>query len=274
MRYYLYRLKAYRSRSVEVPEARRDFFARLIEKKPSKELRKGYLWHVGNVKRVSSDCLYFAVGRTTKSTLDKYDEGAGDFVTSSDKESPYTHVIVDEENSVIAIAERNKLAGSSRVVANSLVKLLNDDSDSIKYKIRFEIAELYDPQGFIRGIKDAYEVVSFSMGFTEPNPFDVEKDFHEPMERLLFASGGKSGATKIKGPDLDKEVLAELAKSVASTGDEASASIRPAEGLRPVTYRLREGGELVSVNGPSGTENIQIVGILETIKSVYNRIRG
>jgi len=56
-----------------------DLFLLAIQEKPSAELRNGSIWHIGNVRMFSEDSGYFAVGRTTKSTIEKFDGGACDF---------------------------------------------------------------------------------------------------------------------------------------------------------------------------------------------------
>ena len=109
------------------------------------------------------------------------------------------------------------------------------------------------------------------MEFGEPNPFDVEKDFHAPMEALLSETEGKKGSTTLKGKDLKREPLEELTRSVASVGNDASAKMRIKAGEKLITKHLRGDPASVSVN----VDNIhtKVAEVLVKLKDAYLRIR-
>ena len=109
------------------------------------------------------------------------------------------------------------------------------------------------------------------MEFGEPNPFDVEKDFHKPMESLLAVTGGEKGATKVSGDDLDRDTLEELSRSVASVGHEASARIRKSQGERPVTKHLK--GDPASFLVEEFGVPEQAAEIFVKLRDTYRRIR-
>ena len=48
-----------------------ELFLESLKAKPSGELRKGYIWHIGNIQYFSETTGYFAVGRTTNTTIDQ-----------------------------------------------------------------------------------------------------------------------------------------------------------------------------------------------------------
>nr|WP_313404105.1 hypothetical protein [Pseudomonas sp.] len=271
MYFYLYRLKAYRGKIFSYPGTRSQFFNDLINHKPSSELRKGYKWHIGNISRFSEDGVIFAIGRTTKFSVEKYDEESGNFIQGKNDESPFTYVIHDEKNGVLAVGSKARLSPTTKGIANSLQKLLNEHIFTRSNNVRFEIAEIVDPEGFIKSLKSAYEVVGFKMHFTEPNPFDVEEDFHKPMEKLLEKAGASQGVTQISGCNLDKEVLEDLTRSVASTGNTVSARVREEEGLRPKNKMLN--GSAVSVKAIGALTQDTLVGLLDKVRSAYDNIR-
>lgn len=239
--FYLYRLKAIRPSQrqlFEIDLTRREFVKNLLESRPTRENRKDYLWHIGNVKEVDEDMLLFAAGRTTKLSREKYDEQSGDFLEVDDEESPFTYVFFDLKLSVLAIAPKPKLAPTTKGIARNIEKLLNTASYNEEYGVTIEIDELKDPDNFIDQLHQAFAVVSFKMEFGEPNPFDVEKDYHKPMEELLKETGGAKGVTQVVGEDLERDPLEALARSVASVGNEASARIRHSSSDRPVTKHM------------------------------------
>ena len=242
--FFLFRLKAIRGNQsplFSTGTSRRDFVEKLLHQKPSHEIRSGYIWHIGNLREVGEDGVLFAVGRTTIASKEKWDEDTGDFLEVYDEESPFTYVIYDKKLSVLAITPKSKLAPTTKGIARNFAKLLNSHPYTRDNEIRIEIIEIPDPENFIKQIHDAYAVVGFQMEFGEPNPFDVEKDFHKPMESLLEATRGDKGATKVEGDDLDRVTLEILSRSVASVGNEASARIRKAAGDRPITKHLKGG---------------------------------
>jgi hypothetical protein len=73
-------------------------FLLAIEEKPSAELREGYRWHIGNVRLFSENTGYFAIGRTTKSSIEKFDPTSGNFLDEELETSPYTHCVFNAEN--------------------------------------------------------------------------------------------------------------------------------------------------------------------------------
>lgn len=274
--FFLFRLKAIRSSQNSLfgeNKSRREFIEELLQKKPSLEVHKGYIWHIGNISEIGDDGLLFAAGKKTISGKEKYDEKSGDFLEIYDEESPLTYVIYDKKLSVLAITPKLKLAANPRSIVRNIEKILNFDSYTKNNDVRIEIEEILDPDDFIRQLHEAYAVVSFQMEFGESNPFDVEKDFHRPMESLLDAAGGDKGVTKIEGEDLNRDTLEELSRSVASTGNEASARIRGKAGERPVTKHLK--GDPASFQAENYEAPIleQAKQILDMLRATYHRIR-
>src|SRR5437660_12220331 len=68
-------------------------FVRALKEQPFASHRKGHLWHIGNVRLFTERTGYFACGRTTKSTVEKFDEASGDFLEEELKTSPDTHCV-------------------------------------------------------------------------------------------------------------------------------------------------------------------------------------
>ena len=264
---YLYRLKATRlEQSPLFAEnvSKKEFIFKLLASKPSEELRSGYIWHIGNVAEVSDEGLAFAVGRTTIASQEKYNEDTGDFIEIDDEESPFTFAFYDQKLGVLGLSPKYKLAPTTKGIARNLEKLLNASPYSRDNGVRIEVGEISDPETFIQQIHEAYAVVGFKMEFGEPNPFDVEKDFHAPMEALLSETGGEKGATTLQGEDLEREPLELLTRSVASVGSNASARIRKEAGDRPVTKHLK---------GDPASVLVEEVGIPEKAAEVVVKLR-
>ena len=274
--FFLFRLKVLRSSQNSLfgeGITRSEFIEKLLQKKPSLEVHKGYIWHIGNISEIGDEGLIFAAGKTTISGKEKYDAKSGDFLEIYDEESPFTYAIYDKKLGVLAITPKQKLAPNPRSIVRNIEKIMNFDFYTKDNEVRIDIEEIPDPDDFIRQLHEAYAVVSFQMEFGEPNPFDVENDFHKPMENLLDAAGGNKGTTKIEGEDLNRDTLEELSRSVASVGNEASARIRWKEGERPVTKHLKGDQASFQVENSEAPISEQAKQILDKLRATYHRIR-
>jgi hypothetical protein len=242
-----------------------------LRKKPAGELRIGYTWHVGNISDLDESGMYFALGRTTRSTVEMYDPTSGNFVEAEFETAPYTHVICDTSLEVCGIARKSRLAQTAAGIARQLQNLLNaSTSESTRW--RFEVSAISDPEEFIAQLRAAYVVTRFGLTFTLPNPFDVNKDFQEPMERLLRDADGQRGKTLLNGKDLDTDVLEELARSAAATGNDAEATIKRTANSKPARRRLA--GDVASITEKDIGSDSDRKGILDEIRGLYARIRG
>ena len=242
-----------------------------VMSRPSIELRAGYTWHLGNVAEVGDSGLYFAFGRTTSSIVEMWDEGMGEFVEVEFETAPYTHVVLDLQHQVAAIAAKSKLAPTPKSIANYLRKVLAESGHAKAAGIEFEVSALSDPRDFIFHLQTAYAVRSFTMSFSRPNPIDTEELFHKPMERLLQEARGVTGETKLEGEDLDRSALEALTRSVAASGDGAKARVQVAEGTKPELKRLTDDAITITEEELDSKEQFQA--LLARIAEIYTDIR-
>lgn len=241
--FYLYRTKFFLPRQTNIfgdnELKRENILQNILKEKPSIELREGHNWHIGNVHRIDDAGGYFAVGRTTKSILAKYDKQSGNFVEEQLETSPYTHVIFDRAIGFLAIAKKTKLALTATGIASKLSKLFRASDFIIHNKIDVSLDPISDPYDFIDAVKTAYSIRSFEVTFTKSNPFDADEYFQKPMEKYLDAARGEKGKTAISGRDLDSDTLTRVTQSVAATGNDAKASLKVSQSAHYSTKRLR-----------------------------------
>ncbi|MFM0157745.1 hypothetical protein [Paraburkholderia sediminicola] len=247
----------------------RELFLSALNERPSAELRKGYTWHIGNIHYFSDDSGYFAVGRTTNSTIEKFDEETGNFVEEELTASPYTHCVFDAKIGILGIAKKSILAESSKGIAHRVEQLLSTSRSIIENDVTVEIPPIPDPEGFLRAISSAYKVSRFSATFHGPNPFDADEHFQKPLSVYLQAAGGEKGKTQIQGEDLKRDVLAEVTRSTAATGNEASARILKSKNQKPITINLR--GDPIKRRYDENKHHPDAV--LNDLTETYNRIR-
>lgn len=269
--FHLYRLKVERDRVVpllaersalEIPPA---MIVRAVSENPMVETRVGTTWRIGNVSH-SDDGLEFAFGRITKSIVGKYDAVDSRFVESAEDQAPYTQIIFDSKFQVCAIATNSKIATKNKYIAKNFVKALNKSTTAQSIHINFVIDEILDPKKFIDDINEADVIRSFSITFGRPNPWDVEHDFVKPSEKVVEKSGATSAKTEIKGKSLDKDVIKTLARTAASVGKPASASIRKKNERRFVRRYLR--------GNPAEIQFLSIANIRSVIIQIQKRYQN
>ncbi len=236
---------------------------------PSFEFRKGKVWQIGNVTAVDEHGIYFRVGRTSKSTLEIYRDG--NFVDQQFDAAPYTHVLLDMQLELCAIARKTKLSPKPKGIAAQLSRVLSQSTKAKEYGARFEIVEINDPHDFVTHIRSAYTIFRFWITFSLPNIFDTD-DFIKPMERLLKETSGESGKTELRGDGLNPENLEALTRSAASTGDDAGALLQPERDQKKVRKVLR--GNPVTITQEELSNLDQMMSLLKQMRELYEQIRG
>lgn len=275
MRIQLFRVKVYppmQSSLFEGPFAPQLVLAETLRAKPKVELRRGYTWHVGNVEALDQCGLYFALGRTTKSTLAQFDESSGDFVESEFSVAPYTHIICDTAIELLGVVPKAELAPTAAGIARQLQRLLNESSQN-QIGAQFQIDPINDPNEFIEQLRSAHAVRRFAITFNPPNPFDVNEQFHRPLERFLKQARGKKGKAAITGQDLDVEILEDLARSAAASGNDAEATLVKSHRSRPVRRRLKGDVATEAVDEELADEKSRVT-VLSRMRAFYADIRG
>ena len=247
----------------------RDLLLQAILDKPSSELRKGFHWHIGNVLKFSDFTGYFAAGRTTTSTIEKFDEETSNFVEEELEASPYTHCVFDAAIGFVGIAKKPNLSQTTKGIAARLEQLLSLATLVARNNVLVEIRPIPDPDGFLKAIETAFKVFTFSATFRGPNPFDADEHFQKPLSVYLNAAEGTKGKTTISGADLNRQVLQEVTRSTAATGNEASARIQKSKRQQPITVNLR--GDPVKLRYDEQEHQPEIV--LADLTTQYRRVR-
>ncbi|MDB9741394.1 hypothetical protein OAB00_00925 [Akkermansiaceae bacterium] len=247
-----------------------DFFISALKEKPSYELKAGSVWHIGNLEFYENDLTgTFAVGRTSKSKQEQYDEQSKDFIDSSTSESPYTTCYFNTDIGFLVIGKKNNLSPKSDIVTNQLVNLLSSTSEIFENDIRVEIEPIPDPEKFINKLKKAHTITSFTATFGGPNPKDSDEYFQRPMSVYLNEANGTSGRTVIQGDNLASEALIDVTKSTAATGNEASAKVKITQNSEFENIHLNGGAVKRRIEESESGRNI-----LKKFHGIYNLIRG
>lgn len=246
-----------------------DIFLKSIHDKPEYTLSSGSEWHIGNVKLFDDFSGSFAVGRTTKTTVEKFDKESGDFVDELDDSGPYTVVIFDAKIGLIGIAKKSKLAPNASSIARRIKDLLSTTKTAIDTGVDVRIDIIPDPEDFLDKLRGAYSIRKFRATFTGPNPVDADELFQKPLSVYAQSMGASSGTLEVIGEALNEDVAESVAKSTAATGNTASARVVPSKGNKPRNIKMK--GDAVVVTVAEEATNTQV---LEQMHEEYTRVRG
>lgn len=271
--YSLFRAKFIRPQQTDIEHTDitpQELFLRSIAEKPSCEIRSGHMWHIGNIEHFSEEKGYFAAGRTTRTTLERYDEDTKDFQEEELETSPYTHCVFDAGIGFLGIAAKPRLAPTPKGIAAKIQSLLSQTEVVVQNEISVELSPIPDPEGFLSALSSAYRIARFKATFRGPNPFDADEHFQRPLSVYLAAANGTLGNAQISGEALDSNVLQKVSRSTAATGNSASARIEREQGERLTTISMKE--EVAKRRYDDG--DLDQAEVLRDLTALYRRVRG
>jgi hypothetical protein len=246
----------------------RDIFEKALEEKPSVGLRRNHAWHLGNVDYFDADGGRFAVGRTTKTTVEKFDIDTGDFIEELDDSGPYTYVYFDAQYGLLAIAKKAKVAPSVRSIARKIQALFSKSEIVQNGGVEVRVDIIPDPDGFLKKIRTAYAIKRFTAEFTGPNPIDADELFQKPMSFYCQTLEATNGVVAVRGEHLNEEAVASVAKSTAATGNNASALIQPSKGSRLLSISFEGNATKILVDSEAHMSDV-----LQKVRENYFSVR-
>lgn len=270
--YHLYRAKFIKPAQLPLfvkSKSSMEFFLESIHDKPEYTLSSGSEWHLGNVRMFDDFSGSFAVGSTTKTTVEKFNKESGDFVDELDDSGPYTVVIFDAKIGLLGIARKSKLAPNALSIARRIKDLLLTTRVAIESGIDIRVDVIPDPEDFLDKLRGAYSIRKFRATFTGPNPVDADELFQKPLSVYAQTMGASSGTLEVVGEALNEEVAESVAKSTAATGNTASARVIPNKGTKAKNIRMK--GDAVVVVVDDDATNSQV---LEQMHAEYMRVRA
>ena len=269
--YHLYRVKFIKPAQTALfhtDTTPRELFEAALAQRPSLQLREKNVWHIGNIEQITPEGGRFAVGRTTTTTIEKFDEATGNFTELLDDSGPYTFVYFDSRIGLLGIGKRTKVAADIDSIARKIQKLLNRTSVVADHQVTVRVDLIPDPESFLEKLFSAYAVKRFKAQFTGPNPIDADEVFQKPMSYYCQQLGAEHGSVSVKGESLNDEAVASVAKSTAATGNSAAALIQTGKGLRPISISFKGDARKVLIE-----QETEMAQALESIQREYAEVR-
>ncbi|HLA33408.1 MAG TPA: hypothetical protein VJ001_00925 [Rhodocyclaceae bacterium] len=269
--YHLYRVKFIKPVQMDffsADRSPREFFEMALAEKPSLELRKNNVWRIANIEQITPDGGRFAVGRTTITTVEKFDIASGNFTDLVDDSGPYTFVYFDSRLGLIGIGKRTKVAANVKTIAGTIQKLLSKTETASHNRLTVHVDYIPDPESFLEKIYSAHAIKNFKAHFTGPNPIDADELFQKPMSYYCKELDGTNGNVSVNGNALSADAVAAVAKSTAATANRASAAIQLEHEGRVIPISLKGDAKFILVD--QDCEKLQT---LKAIQSAYREIR-
>lgn len=270
--YHLYRVKFIKSFQLSLfsqDKSSSELFIDTINEKPALILTTGVEWHIGNIEYFDNHTGSFAVGKTTKKTVEKFDEVSGNFIDSVDDSGPYTTVVFDCSIGLLGISMKSQLAPKASTIARKIKKLFEQTRTAIESEIDIRVDFIPDPDDFIEKLKGAYSIKKFKATFTGPNPVDADELFQKPLSVYAQKMGAEKGTLEVQGNALDEEVAEIIAKSTAATGNTATALILRDEGSKAIHIKMKKTAIIVNVDEDATPREA-----LLQLQEQYVRVRG
>ena len=255
------------------PKPTTEVIAEAIQSTPTANVGRGSEWHIGKPEVVGDGAIGFKMGRTTAVTVPKFDIETHDFFESEVESAPYTFGIFDRETQACGIVKKSGVSQSPTEISAKLERLLNASAAPETAGFRIVVDPIPDPESFIEQMRTASSITKFSFVASFENPFDVEELIQRPAERFAEAVGADTAKVEVQGEKLNEEVLEELARGVASTGEQATATVRQEGTSRGKRIYLRGNPvqEPIETDGP--TKSVYAA-MWEATRQAYYRIRN
>lgn len=269
--YHLYRTKFIKPSQVSLfnPDlSAKEMLEAGLDERPSIEFRRNNVWHIGNVEYLDKNAGRFAIGRTTTTTVEKFDNNSGNFTELIDESGPYTFVYFDSSLGLLGIGKKIKVASDVKSIARKIQSLLAKTNLVALNQIDVRVDYIPDPDSFLEKLHSAYAIKRFKAHFTGPNPVDADDLFQRPMSYYCQQLEADQGSVIVSGDSLNEKAVAEVAKSTAATANAASAIIQSERGVR--TTKISFKGDARKIIIEQDAEKNQI---LESIKLAYREVR-
>jgi len=240
--------------------------------RPTAEVGRGSSWHIGASNVMTGDGISFQMGRVQEITSPQYDSIEHSFFEAQAERAPYTLAIYDQRHQCCGIVRKSGVSQSANEICSKLQTLLNSTDFPQRAGVRIVVDPLVDPENFIEQLRNSAEIVKFSFTAGFENPFDVDTLIQRPAEKFNQTVGGSQTKVEVEGPNLNKDVLEELSRAVASTGDKAAASIRKKPRQKSKRIYLKGTPLQEPLDIPSDKSPFQAM--LAATRAAYDRIRN
>lgn len=203
-------------------------------------------------------------------SVPKYNENSKDFETELEENSPNCKIFFNLEYEILGITNKHELSVNEFSLADKIKQLLTN-TNAVRNAFKYvEITKVKNPETFISRLRGAYCIKKFGVHFSGMNPFDADEFFHKPMSAYLDATAGTKGHTVVEGKSLNAETCAQMASSVAATGNDAYARLQDSSDDKIVTVSMSRNSAKIIIPDDIKEDDRKII---EMMMNYYYKVR-
>lgn len=249
-----------------------EIITRSLEAKPDADVGRGSVWHIGNLNHFDEGGISFAMGRKQAITVQQFDDITHDFMEEEAMRAPFTLGVFDPQLQICGVIRKSGVSQNATEISGKLAALLNAAPFARQANSKILVEPIPDPVGFLQAIRSARAVLRFSFTVSRPNPMDVDRLIQGPAKDFTEKVDGEKSRVETDGPELNKDVIEDVAGAVAADGEQAVATIRPSEG--GPSKRVHLAGNPIVEGVDVAPNSSALVAILEASRRAYRRVRG
>lgn len=256
----------------DVNRSKADVIRDAILSRPTAKVRRGTEWHIGDTEEFAEKAIAFQLGRKQSVNAPQFDEYRQIFFETDAERAPYTWGVFDAKTQACAIVKQSGVSLNAYEIGRKLEELLNSSVAPNQSGFCIVVDVLKDPEEFIEQMANAESIAKFSFTADFENPHDVESLIQRPAEKFAKVSGARKATVEVEGDNLEKDVLEDLARSVASVGAQAAASIKNV-GQRGLKRIFLKGTPLLEQLDEEALKDKAFSTILASLRVAYSRLR-
>lgn len=274
-RFHVLRIQCERVPQIGLFETERspsEVIADAIMARPEAIVRRNSEWHIAAPSVLRDDAIAFQIGRVQSVATPQYDDVARIFFEADTERAPYTWAIFDLRTQACGVLRKSGVSLKAEEVASKLQQLLTASGIPEQSGYNLYVEVIPDPEDFVHAMLGAERVVRFSFTARYENAFDVSRLIQRPAEEFNELAGGEVTHVEVEGPDLNRPVLEELTRGVASVGEQATATIRERAGSKLKKILLR-GAPLLGEFDWIRTDESPLDAMKAALREKYQRLR-
>lgn len=269
LKFYLFRLQMFQTQLdmfLHHPPHASELLMEVLSKPLRKDTRSRS-YFTADIHFISESEVYLKLARSRQVNTIEFELDKPVVIPHDD--NPYIHVFIDCEKQVLALNRDSRFASRVEFSAKKLSDLIEESSLLKEWGMSVEYSALKDPVDFIHYLREAKYISRFSFEVRRENVIDPS-EYIIPLKKLTGQAGGTKTRADISGGMIKKDVAEDMARAIASTGDEAFADVMmPHEGT---ISRKHLTGSLVSFSFYGDIEE-DMEGVFSVIESKYSSIR-
>lgn len=230
MRFDIYRIKVYKDQQMVFDHKKAkpiDILNASMEKIHDISIGTKLIWKIGNMSKFGDYLYYFRFGKVQKKKQGSYIDG--NFINTKQKHAIYTHVIMDNENEILAVANTG-ISHNTHVIANKLEQVFNNACME-GYKI--SIMSVKDPSKILDVFDKGESIDELWVTIKRKNNvFDDDSDFIEPLQELVEEIEADKIALHATGGSLNKSKTEKIIRNASTKGFKSTIRTKGAKYIR------------------------------------------